>query len=328
MAVGTALLALSLAGCQTPEARGGRQAVLTGVHTGDTGDTGDTSVPATGDTGIPEDPCLAEPPPPGALQSLPISTEEDFDFDAGGLVLAQGGSALVGWDIDGGSRVVAVNIGPDAAGIRVLPSGQVLVALPETGTVRRVDPTTGGTALVLTGLSSPNGLEVGVDGQAYASEMAGDRVRRFDPLTGEGEIIAEIPRPNGLALSPDERTLYIGSDAGGAGRVSAIERGDDGAWSPTPTSLFETDSLPALATDVCGNLYAVEFATGRISRRRIRDGAVEELLDLPTGQTSSVRFAPGRGDWSRTALYITDRHTLYALEIGIPGRHVLALDVP
>ena len=39
----------------------------------------------------------------------------------------------------------------------------------------------------------------------------GDVVYRYDPATGDVEVIADgFDKPNGLALSPDERTLYVG----------------------------------------------------------------------------------------------------------------------
>ena len=38
----------------------------------------------------------------------------------------------------------------------------------------------------------------------------------------------------------------------------------------------------------------------------------------------AARFGPGIGDWSRTTLYVSNRFAMYAIDVGLEGRHVLA----
>ena len=75
-------------------------------------------------------------------------------------------------------------------------------------------------------LNSPNDLVVKSDGSIWftdpffglLSDYEGDRgdpelpanVYRFDPATGQATVLdGEVPGPNGLAFSPDEKTLYV-----------------------------------------------------------------------------------------------------------------------
>lgn len=80
-------------------------------------------------------------------------------------------------------------------------------------------------------LNSPNDLTVKHDGtiwftdppygitqpdQGYGGEQEqpGSFVYRFDPATGEIDaVVTDMVRPNGLALSPDERLLYVSDTA-------------------------------------------------------------------------------------------------------------------
>jgi gluconolactonase len=75
--------------------------------------------------------------------------------------------------------------------------------------------------------NSPNDVVVARDGPIWFTDpsyghlqgfrpepMVGDYVYRHDPLTGETAVVADaFDKPNGIALSPDERTLYI-TDSG------------------------------------------------------------------------------------------------------------------
>ncbi|MGQ0708172.1 MAG: SMP-30/gluconolactonase/LRE family protein, partial [Rhodoferax sp.] len=60
----------------------------------------------------------------------------------------------------------------------------------------------------------PYGINSNVEGYEAPSEQNGSFVFRVDPVTGEVECVAaDFDKPNGLAFSPDERTLYI-ADSG------------------------------------------------------------------------------------------------------------------
>ena len=76
-------------------------------------------------------------------------------------------------------------------------------------------------------LNSPNDVIVASDGAIWFTDPSyghlqgfrpqpevGDFVYRHDPATGETTVVADsFDKPNGIALSPDERTLYV-TDSG------------------------------------------------------------------------------------------------------------------
>jgi gluconolactonase len=76
-------------------------------------------------------------------------------------------------------------------------------------------------------LNSPNDVVQASDGAIWFTDpsygflqgfrprpVVGDRVYRFDPASGRLEVVADgLDKPNGLALAPDERTLYV-TDSG------------------------------------------------------------------------------------------------------------------
>ncbi|MEQ1500595.1 MAG: hypothetical protein ABMB14_00120 [Myxococcota bacterium] len=298
-----------------------------------TGDTGPT-LPTT-------DPdCLAPrvegPVPFGTIER--IQTEEDFDFDRDGHLVAQHGNDLLGYLRDGGTAVVAPGIGPDAAGIRALTTGDFVVAQPDTGVVKLVDGLTGGSVNAFTDLRSPNGVEAGVDGFVYLSEFTlSGKLRMVEPYTGAERLLLGDSPINAIALSPDEQVLYVSSYGYGGGGafngIAALDREPDGSWNVFPREVLAAEALiQGLVTDKCGNLYSVESQTGIVRRYNLADQTVDVLANLGDaggygyGFFSSARFGPGIGGWNRTELYVTDRARIYVMDVGIEGRHVLAAD--
>ncbi len=60
----------------------------------------------------------------------------------------------------------------------------------------------------------PYGILSNDEGYQAESELGVNYVFRFDPVAGELDIVADdFHMPNGIAFSPDERTLYV-SDTG------------------------------------------------------------------------------------------------------------------
>jgi gluconolactonase len=98
--------------------------------------------------------------------------------------------------------------------------------------ISRVDPSTGRADTLVDSwrglrLNSPNDVVVRGDGTLWFTDPSyghrqgfrpepegGDYVYRFDPGSGRLSVVADsFAKPNGLAFSPDERTLYV-TDSG------------------------------------------------------------------------------------------------------------------
>ncbi|GAB3636251.1 SMP-30/gluconolactonase/LRE family protein [Hymenobacter arcticus] len=130
--------------------------------------------------------------------------------------------------------------------------------------------------------NSPNDVIVAPDGALYFSDppfglpkQAADPLREL-PYTGvfrrgpEGQLTAEItdvPFANGLALSPDGRTLYVSNADSLRPLILAYEVGKNGKLTK-PRPFFDMTSLPrlrfkevpdGLKVDQAGNVYAAGF---------------------------------------------------------------------
>jgi gluconolactonase len=137
--------------------------------------------------------------------------------------------------LDGESTVVRADANA-ANGMTLARDGRLLVC--EQGTlaaparITAFAPASGDVEVLVAGwrdlpLNSPNDVVQASDGAIWFTDptygflqgfrprpAVGDRVYRFDPDSRRLEAVADgLDKPNGLALSPDERTLYV-TDSG------------------------------------------------------------------------------------------------------------------
>ncbi len=88
-------------------------------------------------------------------------------------------------------------------------------------------------------------------------------VYRLDPTGTVSQVISDLKRPNGVALSPDEKTLYIGQSEDTQPYVMAYPMQPDGSlgkgrifYDLTPLNRQGLSRAPdGLCTDVRGNVY-------------------------------------------------------------------------
>jgi sugar lactone lactonase YvrE len=175
-------------------------------------------------------------------------------------------------------------------------------------------------------LNSPNDVVVRSDGSIYFTdppyglkeltvwkELPFNGVYRLAP---DGELVLlvdDFERPNGLAFSPDENTLYINDSA--RSHIRAFDVSPDGNLS-NGRVLIDMQSSEAgvpdgMKVDQKGNIYCtgpgglwVIDAEGQCLGRIL-------LPELP------ANMAWSDGDW-RT-LYITARTSVYRMRLAIPG---------
>jgi hypothetical protein len=299
-------------------------------HTGHTGEapdgSGDSAGAGSGDTGPEPEACASLPNAPLSVTSVRIETTEDFDFDAQArLVYADWGGNLMA--VDDTAQVSILSPGSwyaDARGIQVLSTGEILVAYIAGSKIVKVNPTTGAREDYLVGIIGPNALEVGDGDVVYATETGTGRVWMHDPATERSEVIATgFVYPNGLALSPDQATLYVSDDYNG---IFSLARDPvTQVWGP-PTQVFSPapgEAYDAMETDVCGNLYSIQFYSGKLFRYTPSTDTAVMLIDLDDPGSllwNAIRWGSNRGAWRRDTLYVTSRNKIFALELGVDGR--------
>jgi gluconolactonase len=177
-------------------------------------------------------------------------------------------------------------------------------------------------------LNSPNDVVVRADGSIYftdppyglrggveGKELPFNGVYQVDPHGDLQLLVDDFERPNGLAFSPDEETLYVDDSA--RGHIRAFDVAADGSVS-NGRLFAELKGKPGeggvpdgMKVDQEGNVYC----TGP-NGIWIYDPAGRFLGRIVTPEVPA-NLAWGDADW-RT-LYITARTSLYRVRLGVPG---------
>lgn len=203
--------------------------------------------------------------------------------------------------------------------------------------------------------NAPNDLVLDAKGRVYFSDprYLGDETRelpyravyRIDTTGKVVEVTHDVEKPNGVALSPDGKALYVadhnnGTDKidparpakPGAMRIYAFPLGADGLVSGKRKTLvdFGTEAgCDGMCVDVKGHIYLTARGLKRPGVKVIdRDG--KEVAFIPTGPSqpgakepvglpSNVAF--GRGKDSKV-LYVTIDKSLYRITLKIDGYQV------
>jgi sugar lactone lactonase YvrE len=176
---------------------------------------------------------------PAGGEATPIASGPPFDEPAGMifmdprtlLVADDDAPAIFTVDTVTGARSVFAS-GPPLSGptsVDQAPDGTIYVT--DTGTPRaiyRIDPNTGAISLLSSGptITAPRGLAVTRQGFAYFAEQ-GDGIMRVDLASGAVTPVAVggplLTGANRIALSPDEKTLYIANRVFMGGTVTKLD---------------------------------------------------------------------------------------------------------
>lgn len=210
-------------------------------------------------------------------------------------------------------------------GLALAPDGRVLAATHDLQTLSYFDPVTGARESRVLSYSdqhfnSPNDLTVRSDGTVYftdpdwqlGSRASETNMRGLYRVAPDGTAVlldASLDNPNGVMLSPDEATLYVGSRGP---ELFAFELAADGGVGPR--RLFATTgggSSDGMSIDCAGNLYIAS------STIQVFSPAGQKLGEITTDEgPSNVAF----GGPARKTLYITGGSALFQIELNIPGR--------
>jgi gluconolactonase len=216
-----------------------------------------------------------------------------------------------------------------ANGMTLDHDGVLLVC--EQGTFRRpaaitrFDPRTGRVETVLDAwrgkrLNSPNDVIVARDGAIWFTDPSygwlqgfrpepelGDFVYRHDPRSGATSVVADtFDKPNGLALSPDERVLYVGDSA--RNHIKAFDVLAAGRLAGERLFAEIRPGFPdGLAVDADGRVYS-SAADGV----QIFSSAGERIGEIAL--PGAVNFTFG-GD----VLYVTADDAIWAAELSLNG---------
>jgi signal peptidase len=174
-------------------------------------------------------------------------------------------------------------------------------------------------------MNQPNDITIARDGTIYASDPNWKgreghiwRIAKAADGSVQGQVMT-APRAmgttNGIDLSPDGKTLYVGESSSGQVWSYTI----DGA-SLTDARLlktFQPDSIDGLRTDVTGRLYLARILKGTVALMR-PNGAVEREIALKGKEPTNLAFGGSDGK----TVFVTQRQGgfIEAFRTDQPGR--------
>jgi gluconolactonase len=183
-------------------------------------------------------------------------------------------------------------------------------------------------------LNQPNDVTIDSKGRIYFTDFAPPvGVYRIDPDGKVSRLLAppQIEKPNGIMISPDDKTLYLveaNREEKGTRMIRAYDLQPDGTLRNMRDfhNFFPGRSADGMCIDVKGNLYA---AAG-LNRPR----GTSETLDTKAGvhvfapDGKLLRFIPipedlitncAFGGADNKTLYVTAGKTLFRIQNDIPG---------
>ena len=203
--------------------------------------------------------------------------------------------------------------------------------------------------------NAPNDLVLDTKGRIYFSdprylgteprELKYRAVYRIDTDSTVVEVTHDVEKPNGIALSPDGKTLYLADHDNGTDRIGdpdakeqpklgamkiyAFPLGVDGLVSGTRRTLVDFGDTPGcdgMTVDSKGNIYL----TARSPKRpgvKVIDSTGKEVAFIATGEPdqvpgeakgvpSNVTFGIGP---EKSVLYVTVDVSLYRIPLKVDG---------
>jgi gluconolactonase len=199
--------------------------------------------------------------------------------------------------------------------------GKRVIAIAPNGTVTALATASGGAPL-----RGPNDLIADSKGGIYFTDPAPRPAPNVAPMEpgnvnyrrADGEVIridSEIRRPNGLTISPDQRTLYVGDTEGEY--VYAFDIQPDGSarnkrqfvklLEPVQGSLGLRSGADGMALDSDGRLYVSTAAGIQVIAP---NGNHLGIIRLPAGARNVAFAGP-----DRRTLYLTALNALYRVQV-------------
>lgn len=239
------------------------------------------------------------------------------------------GNVPVGLLIDPQGRLIACEGGTfERSGVKLSGTPRVTRTTIETGAIEVLADGFGGRPLV-----GPNDVTIDGKGRLYFTDMGGAAVYRIDAPGKLVRILAapDVGTPNGIQVSPDDRTLYLVESGQGPSdrrEIRAFDLLPDGTVRNPRTlyDFFPGRSADGISIDVEGNVYAsagIDELRGTSETLATKSGVyviapAGRLLDfipIPDGLITNNTF----GGPDMKTLYVTSGPTLYKVRTTVAG---------
>lgn len=258
------------------------------------------------------------------------------------------GNKILKWNPENRQLSVFKTKSNGANGLRFSPEGNLLICEGGSGKLVKWDIKTKSASVIAEAfngkrLQSPNDLEYDTSGRIYFSSrtdkpnLEKENVRAVYRVDTDGsvhQLLSEpdVHMPNGIVISPDEKTLYLieaHPDADHARKILAFDLHEDGSISNRRTlfNFYPGRSGDGMCIDAEGNLYV---AAGLHKERGTSEtldtqpgihvispeGKLLAYAKTPEGTVTNCTF----GGKDLKTLYVTDGTHLLSIQTKIPGK--------
>jgi len=276
------------------------------------------------------------PPLPDEVEPYPVVA--DIAFAEGPVCDEAGNLYFVNYHVLGsigrrtpeGAVGVWVHTGGQANGLKVDARGNIIVADYGGKRILRIHPVTRRIETLTESWEGepyrgPNDVCLDAAGSIYFTDPEGSSasdpigaVYRLD-MSAQGAVrkvtrVADgLAFPNGLAVSPDGRRLFLAESD--TNRLLCFEVGPGGALAGKRTIIeFPNYTLDGIMFDEAGRLWIARYNNKSV-----------DVVDVERGEL--LRSYPAGGDevtnlcWWGTTLYVTvaGRHSIHRMEVGVRG---------
>ncbi len=260
-------------------------------------------------------------PPPSRILKIDSSGTVTQFYPPG----SGGDSGSNGMAVDSSGNLVTANHGVGGIVSFTVPGGTKTTLIDSFGGKR---------------FNSPNDLTIRSDGTIYFTDPTFQTSSPTQPNTGvymvppnsstATEILSSVNGPNGITLSLDEKTLYVGSGGG----VNAYAVNTDGTIVATATAIdsanLNNNATDGMSIDCAGDLYVV-----RVNQHDIDVVSFGSDHPSPTAagtHLTTITGIPGGGQLTNSAFGGSDHKTLYITSQGTlggtPSKGVFKLAMP
>lgn len=222
---------------------------------------------------------------------------------------------------------------PDSGsnGLAVDANGMIVAATHDDGGLSRFNPANGARTVIVNSfqsrrLNSPNDLTIAGDGTIFFTDpnwqapspdpQPVEGVYRVSPSGVITLLDGSISKPNGIALSNDEKWLYVGHPDG---MVRYAVTAD--LTVTTPGAVFGSGlaEVDGLAMDCAGNIYVTQYSAGVVTVINPNGGAIG-TIDVAPGLTNAAFGGPEGKTLFLTAGDPAAGDAVFVIELEIPGR--------
>lgn len=159
-------------------------------------------------------------------------------------------------------------------------------------------------------MNQPNDITIARDGTIYASDPNWKgreghiwRIAKAADGSVQGQVMS-APRAmgttNGIDLSPDGKTLYVGESS--SGQIWSYAINGNELTGARMVKAFQPDTVDGLRTDVAGRLYVARILKGTIALMK-PNGAVEREIVLKGKEPTNLAFGGSDGK----TVFVTQR---------------------